>query len=211
MNYFRRWNCKTCGESQQTVDWPENEFCDRCDLFTHLPCVVCGMRTSVTPADLYQTRRLKAVHALCVLIDNESGEKDADVQSLRRRADSATGRELAGAGGGGTQRDADDRSGSLADSRLDDDSADGNSGTRGLERREPGEARGDLPGTEIAVIDRGRKVAVTDRVVIIDGDGRGKVGDVVEIRKTLFGHVHVVMQGDDGNRYMTLEDKVAPV
>lgn len=92
---------------------------------------------------------------------------------------------------------------------LDDDAADSDSGARGLERRESGEARSDLSGTEVALTAKGG-IAVTDRVEIIDGDGRGTRGDVVEIRKTLFGHVHVTLLTDDGTRATTLEDKIAP-
>lgn len=211
MTYLHQWCCKTCGDPQQTIDRPEYEYCNRHDLFTHLPCAACGVRTSITPADLHQTGRVIAACGTCVLIDNESGDSYADVQSLRSRANRPAGRELAGEGGSRAQREADDRTGPVADSRLDEYPADGDSGPRGLERRESREALGDLPGAEVALSVRGRKVAVSDRVEIVDGDGRGKLGEVIEIRTTLFGHVHVTLLADDGTRPTTLEDKVARV
>lgn len=208
---LHRWDCKACGYPQRTIEWPEHQFCDRCDQFTHLPCAVCGERSNITPADLFQTQRLKAVHGRCVLIDNESGDSYADVQSLRSRVDCVADRELAGAGSGRAQRDSDGGGGPVAGVGLDDDAADSDSGARGLERREPGEARGDLSGAEVALTAKGGTIAVEDRVEIIDGDGRGTQGDVVEIRQTLFGHVHVTLQTDDGTLATTLEDKIAPV
>jgi hypothetical protein len=206
----RSWRCQTCGEPQQTIDWPEHQFCPRCDLFTHVDCVICGKRTTVTPAELYLAGRLNATHAKCVLLDKGSGEEVADVQSLRSRDDSPAGSGLSGEGGGRAQRDADARAGSLAGGGLGDSSADSDSGAPGLERGEPGDTRGDLSGAQVALAS-GRKVSVQQRATIVDGQGAGSVGEVVEIKSSQFGHIYVTLEGDDGTRQTTLETKVERV
>lgn len=209
MNSLHKWSCRTCGETQATIDLPEHEFCERHDLFTAVPCAVCGMRTRVTPAEIYQARRLKAVHAKCVLVDNESGEKNADMQSLRSRDDSATDRGLAGEGGGRAQREPDHRAEPVADTRLDDDTTDRDSGARGLERGESRDARDDLPGAEVALIAQRCSVVIGQQVEVVDGQGLGTVGTVVDLRVTQFDHVFVTLEADDGSRSTTLEHKVA--
>jgi transcription elongation factor Elf1 len=74
--YTRLWDCEKCGERQESIDWPDNCLCDRCDDKTKLRCLVCGQQTNVTPKELMKAHayglvsgRVRAVHDTCVLID----------------------------------------------------------------------------------------------------------------------------------------------
>lgn len=139
----------------------------------------------------------------------DEGGDNAKLQSMRSGDDHSPGRELGGESGSRTQRDPLGGIEPVASSGLDDDPTNGDGGEPGLAGGQSGDPRRHLPGTEVSLIDRGKRVAVTDTVRVIDGEGFGLVGEVSMIQTSGFGHVHVTLQTADGQQLRTLEEKVS--
>lgn len=130
----------------------------------------------------------------------EEGDLDANVSSLRSGNDRPESEGQGREGGGGSERVEALGPGPVEGGRLVDGPPDSGSGEPDVGGRKSGDAREDLPGAE---------VAITDLVQIIDGEGNGMAGEVIDVTANAFGRIYVTIKTENDRQLTILQEKIA--